>query len=110
MASDLGMHCLSMSHKKNTRRIWVKQQQNLGEDAFESACGPGCEYVVVYSLLGFALIMCRGFVFVFSVVGPFPICLDNQKQLAQNCKYFLIQQFEHMFRVLKRTVSLRRFF
>ena len=24
VASDLGLHCLSMSHKKDARRIWVK--------------------------------------------------------------------------------------
>ena len=29
---------------------------------------------------------------------------------AQNCEYFLIHPFKHMFWVLKRTVSLRRFF
>ena len=29
---------------------------------------------------------------------------------SSNCKYFLIHQFEHMFWVLKRTVSLGRFF
>ena len=26
VASDVGMHCLSMSHKKYTRHIWVKKQ------------------------------------------------------------------------------------
>ena len=24
-ASDLGMHCLSMSHKKDASRLWVKK-------------------------------------------------------------------------------------
>ena len=24
VASDLGLHCLSMSHKKDARHIWVK--------------------------------------------------------------------------------------
>ena len=24
MASDLGLHCLPMSHKKDARHIWVK--------------------------------------------------------------------------------------
>ena len=24
VASDLGLHCLPMSHKKDTRHIWVK--------------------------------------------------------------------------------------
>ena len=24
VASDLGLHCLSMSHKKDDRHIWVK--------------------------------------------------------------------------------------
>ena len=24
VASDLGLHCLPMSHKKDARRIWVK--------------------------------------------------------------------------------------
>ena len=30
--------------------------------------------------------------------------------LALNCNYFLTHQFKHVFGVLKRTVSLRRFF
>ena len=36
--------------------------------------------------------------------------LDKQKFSAYNCKYFLTHNFSHMFWVLKRTVSLRRFF
>ena len=32
------------------------------------------------------------------------------KFLAQNCDYFLTHKFKHVFWVLKRTVSLRRFF
>ena len=55
MASDLGMHCLSMSHEKDALRIWVKQQQNLGEDAVES-CGLRCEYVLV--CVGFLCLFC----------------------------------------------------
>ena len=43
---------------------------------------------------------------VFSVL----IGLDKQKFLSYNWKCFLIHQFEHMFWVLKRTVSLRWFF
>ena len=34
----------------------------------------------------------------------------KQNLLAQNCYYILIYQFKHVFWVLKRTVSLRRFF
>ena len=26
LASDLGLHCLPMSHKKDARHIWVKMQ------------------------------------------------------------------------------------
>ena len=26
VASDLGLHCLPMSHKKDARHIWVKMQ------------------------------------------------------------------------------------
>ena len=26
VASDLGLHCLTMSHKKDVRHIWVKMQ------------------------------------------------------------------------------------
>ena len=26
VSSDLGLHCLRMSHKKDTRSIWVKMQ------------------------------------------------------------------------------------
>ena len=26
VASDLGLHCLSMSHKKDARHIWVKMR------------------------------------------------------------------------------------
>ena len=33
----------------------------------------------------------------------------KQNIWAENCKYFLTHQFEHVFWVLKRTVSLRRF-
>ena len=29
VAFDLGLHCLPMSHKKNSRLIWVKRQLNL---------------------------------------------------------------------------------
>ena len=36
--------------------------------------------------------------------------LDKQIFLAYNCKYFLTLQFSCTFWVLKRTVSLRRFF
>ena len=39
------------------------------------------------------------------VLGP-----DRQAFSAYNCEYFLSRQFEHIFWVLKRTVSLRRFF
>ena len=44
---------------------------------------------------------------------PLPlVCIDPDKEslLAENCKYFLTHQFKHVFWVLKRTVSLRRFF
>ena len=34
----------------------------------------------------------------------------KQKYFAKNCDYFLIHQFKHVFWVLKRTVSSRRFF
>ena len=34
----------------------------------------------------------------------------KQKKIAQNCDYVFIHQFKHVFWVLKRTVSLRRFF
>ena len=27
VASDLGLHCLPMSHKKDVRHIWVKRKQ-----------------------------------------------------------------------------------
>ena len=40
-----------------------------------------------------------------SIIG-----LDRYNFSAYICKYFLIHQFQHMFWVLKRTVSLRRFF
>ena len=30
MASDLGRHCLSMSHKKDATLIWVKTRCNIG--------------------------------------------------------------------------------
>ena len=33
-----------------------------------------------------------------------------KKKIAYNCDYFLIDQFKHVFWVLKRTVSSRRFF
>ena len=56
MASYLALHCLSMSHKMDAWGIWVKQQQNLGEGAFESACGLGCEYVLVCE--GFLCFFC----------------------------------------------------
>ena len=63
VASYLGLHCLSMSHKMDARGIWVKQQQNLGEDAFESSCGLGCEYVLV----------CAGFLRLFSLCDHCPV-------------------------------------
>ena len=34
----------------------------------------------------------------------------KQKYLALKCDYFLIHRLKHVFWVLKRTVSLRRFF
>ena len=34
----------------------------------------------------------------------------NQIKFSVKCDYFLIHQFKHVFWVLKRTVSLRRFF
>ena len=40
-----------------------------------------------------------------SIIGPV-----KQKFRAENCDYFLIHKFKHSFWVLKRTVSLRRFF
>ena len=36
--------------------------------------------------------------------------LDKQNFWTLNCNYFLTKQFKHVFWVLKRTVSLRRFF
>ena len=36
--------------------------------------------------------------------------LDKQNCSAYNCEYCLTQNFYHIFWVLKRTVSLRRFF
>ena len=36
--------------------------------------------------------------------------LDKQNCSTYNCDYFLTNSFYHMFLVLKRTVSLRRFF
>ena len=32
MASDLGLHCLHMSHKKDVRLIWVKSLKNGSND------------------------------------------------------------------------------
>ena len=29
VASDLGLHCMPMSHKKDARHIWVKNAINL---------------------------------------------------------------------------------
>ena len=40
-----------------------------------------------------------------NVLGPV-----KQKISARNCDYFLKYQFKHVFWVLKRAVSLRRFF
>ena len=40
-----------------------------------------------------------------SSIGP-----DKDTLCTLNCIYFLTHQFEHVFCVLKRTVSLRRFF
>ena len=34
----------------------------------------------------------------------------KQNNLAYNCDYFLIHQLKHVFWVLKRTISSRRFF
>ena len=45
-----------------------------------------------------------------TLVGDINTGLDKQKHSALNLKYFLTHQFYHMFWVLKRTVSLRRFF
>ena len=47
-----------------------------------------------------------------------PVPMDVEKRnilldkdfLSQNCNYFLTYQFKHVFLVLKKTVSLRRFF
>ena len=36
--------------------------------------------------------------------------INNNKKFGLNCGYFLIHQFKHKFWVLKRAVSLRRFF
>ena len=36
--------------------------------------------------------------------------LDKPKFWSQNCEYLLTHQFKHLFWVLKRTISLRRFF
>ena len=40
------------------------------------------------------------------------IVIDQDKEIlcALNCKYFLTHQFKRMLRVLKRTVSMKRFF
>ena len=35
---------------------------------------------------------------------------DKESLRALNCDYFLTHKFKHVFWVLKRTISLRRFF
>ena len=39
------------------------------------------------------------------MIGP-----DKRKKLGLNCTCFLINQFKHLFGLLKRTISLRLFF
>ena len=44
VASDLGLHCLHMSHKKDTRLIWVNFQYSA--NIADSRCNLGNEMMV----------------------------------------------------------------
>ena len=56
--------------------------------------------LVVHFNFTFIFISCKE-----TVIGP-----DKDSLCSKNCNYFLTHQFKHVFWVLKRTVSLRRFF
>ena len=50
VASDLGLHCLPMSYKKDARLIWVKTFQGLFQLSWEKA--PGLNLGKICGILG----------------------------------------------------------
>ena len=59
MASDLGLHCLPMSHKWNARLIWVKPITSIGEERAGLCASRACTTFCLLKFFFFSSARCQ---------------------------------------------------